>query len=314
MIALLLAVVAACLNATGDLLQRRSTRGESDPGSGSAALLWDLFRRPGWLFGLLASLIGLGVHVVALSVGEIATVQPLLVLELPVAVLGSSWLFGVRLSRRDWVAVAVLAIGLAAFVFSLHPRGGQPTEVSGPAWAVGLGVVLGLTALLAALGWRSRQDLRAGLLGAAAGMGYGATAVLFSTAGAAASQGMGPLLGTWQAYAGVVVGLASFYVLQNSLSAGLLVATEPGLTLVNPLVAVTWGLLVFGEQARSGLWLLGSITGGALLTLGTILLTRSPVLSAGGSGEDHSTAETGPDREASTEGGSPRDRRAHTTG
>lgn len=309
MIALVLAVVAACLNATGDLLQRRSTRGESDPGSGSVSLIWDLFRRPGWLLGLLASLVGLGVHVTALSIGQIATVQPLLVLELPVAVVASSFLFRAPLSRRDWLAVALLAIGLAAFVFSLDPHGGSPTRVPGVVWAIGLAVVLGVAAVVAAIGWRSRQDLRAGLLGLAAGVGYGATAVLFSAAGAVASQGIGALLSTWQAYAAIVVGLSSFYVLQNSLSAGLLVATEPGLTLANPLVAVTWGLLIFGEHGRTGAWLVGSILGGALLMVGTVLLTRSPVLSAGGSGEDHAAGETGADQEAGDDGGSPRDGR-----
>lgn len=286
MIAMLLAVTAASLNAAGDLLQRGSTRKERDPGSGSVSLLWHLARRPGWLLGLLASVTGLGVHVVALSIGQIASVQPLLVLELPVAVVASSFWFGVRLSRRDWAAVALLAVGLAGFVFGLSPHGGRPTGVSGGTWAAGLAVVLGLVVVLAGVGWRCRRDLRAALLGVAAGAGYGATAVLFSTAGAAATQGLAALLGTWQAYGAAAVGLASFYLLQNSLSAGLLVATEPGLTLANPLVAVTWGLLVFGEQARTGPWLVVSITGGVLLVVGVVLLGRSPVLSAGHSGDD----------------------------
>ncbi|HEY2195994.1 MAG TPA: DMT family transporter [Actinomycetospora sp.] len=283
---MLLAVVAACLNAAGDLLQRGSTRKEGDPGSGSVSLLWRLARRPGWLLGVGASVTGLGVHVVALSIGQLAAVQPLLVLELPVAVVASSSWFGVRLSRQDWVAVALLAVGLAAFVFGLSPRGGRPTGVSGGTWAAGLAVLLGLVVVLAGVGWRCRQDLRAALLGVAAGVGYGATAVLFSTAGASAAHGLAALLGTWEAYGAAAVGLASFYLLQNSLSAGLLVATEPGLTLANPLVAVTWGLAVFGEQARTGPWLVVSITGGMLLVAGVVLLGRSPVLSDGRSSDD----------------------------
>lgn len=85
---------------------------------------------------------------------------------------------------------------------------------------------------------------------------------------------------TWQTYAAIAVGLVSFYLLQNSLNSGLLVATEPGLTLANPLVAVIWGLVVFGEQARTGPWLIGSVAGAVLLVLGTLLLSRSPVLQA----------------------------------
>ncbi|MDQ4115392.1 MAG: hypothetical protein M3235_00355, partial [Actinomycetota bacterium] len=58
----------------------------------------------------------------------------------------------------------------------------------------------------------------------------------------------------------------------------LLVATEPGLTLLNPIVSVSWGLLVFGEHARTGAWLVGSVAGAALMITGTLLLVRSPVL------------------------------------
>jgi hypothetical protein len=285
-IALLLAVVAACLNAAGDVLQRGSTRRERDPGSGSPSLLWNLVRHPGWLLGVLASLAGLGTHIGALSIGQIAAVQPVLVLELPVAVVASSVAFRVRLTRRDWLAVGLLAVGLALFVFALSPRGGTTTGVPGPTWAVGLGVLLGVMALAAGVGWQCRQDLRAALLGIAAGVGYGTTAVLFSTAGATAVHGATAVLTTWQAYAAVAIGLASFYLLQNSLAAGLLVATEPGLTLANPLVAVTWGLAVFGEQARTGAWLVVSITGGVVLVAGVALLGRSPVLSAGRSRDD----------------------------
>jgi drug/metabolite transporter (DMT)-like permease len=271
-----LAVLAAILNASGDLLQRRATRDEPNPRSGHLRLLLDLARRPAWLGGVVASLVGLGVHVVALSTGELATVQPLLVLEMPLAVIGMSRLFGVSLARRDWIAVALLTLGLAAFVFSLSPTGGDPTQVLGTAWAVGLGVLAALVAAATLIGVFSGRDLRAGMLGLAAGLGYGTTAVLFS----AASGGITALATTWQTWTAIAVGLVSFYLLQNSLNSGLLVATEPGLTLANPLVAVTWGLLLFGEQARTGPWLIGSITGGALLIAGTLLLTRSPVLHA----------------------------------
>ena len=276
--ALALAMLAAVLNASGDLAQRRATRDQPDELSGSARLMWNLFRRPIWLAGVVASLLGLCVHVVALSLGELAMVQPVLVLELPLAVLGGSLLFGARLTRRDWCAVGMLAVGLALFVFCLSPTGGAPLQVSGGAWAAGLGTIGVVVAVSAVAGWRARADLRAGLLGAAAGIGYGATAVLFAAAGAAPALGAAAGLGSWQAYASIAVGLTSFYLLQNSLNSGLLVATEPGLTLLNPIVAVTWGLVVFGEQARTGPWLIGSVSGAALLVAGTLILVRSPAL------------------------------------
>lgn len=277
-VAILLAAVAATCNAAGDLLQRRSARSETSDLRGSLSLVGRLLRQKAWLAGVVVSLAGLGIHITALSLGELATVQPVLVAELPLAVLGSAFFFGRRLARRDWVAVAALAVGLVLFVVFLQPTGGAPLQVSGPQWALGLGVVVVLMALLVTAGWRAENDLRGGLLSAAAGAGYGLTGVLFSVAGRALSAvGLAGALTTWRTYAAVAAGSISFYLLQNALVAGKLVAVEPGLTLANPIVAVTWGLVVFGEQARGGA-AVGSAIGGVLLAVGVVLLARSPVL------------------------------------
>ena len=278
-VAILLAAFAAVCNAAGDLLQRRSARSETSDLRGSLSLVGRLLRQKAWLAGVVVSLLGLGIHITALSLGELATVQPVLVAELPLAVLGSAFFFGRRLARRDWVAVAALAVGLVLFVVFLQPTGGAPLQVSGPQWALGLGVVGVLMIVLVTAGWRAENDLRGGLLSAAAGVGYGLTGVLFSVAGKAlGADGLAGALTTWQTYAAVAAGSISFYLLQNALVAGKLVAVEPGLTLANPIVAVTWGLVVFGEQARGGGAVVGSAIGGVLLASGVVLLARSPVL------------------------------------
>lgn len=278
-IAIGLAGLAAVCNAGGDLLQRASTRSESSDPRHGLTLFGDLLRQKKWLAGVVVSLLGLCVHVGALSLGELAQVQPVLVGELPLAVLGSALFFRRRLSRRDWLAVAALAVGLALFVSFLAPEAGSPLAVPGTVWAVGLAVVAVVVAVLAVAGWRAERDLRGGLLSAAAGVGYGLTGVLFSVLGRTlSSEGVTATLASWQTYAALAVAAGSFYLLQNALAAGKLVAVEPGLTLANPIVAVTWGLLVFGETAQTGLPLLGSGVGAALLIAGVVLLARSPVL------------------------------------
>jgi hypothetical protein len=57
----------------------------------------------------------------------------------------------------------------------------------------------------------------------------------------------------------------SFFLLQNALASGNLVASQPGFTLTNPLVSVAFGLAVFGEHGRGGLFLLGAIAGAVLI-------------------------------------------------
>ncbi|WP_295142784.1 hypothetical protein [Saccharopolyspora sp.] len=70
----------------------------------------------------------------------------------------------------------------------------------------------------------------------------------------------------------------SFFLLQNSLQAGNLAASQPGFTLMNPLTSVVWGLVVFGEQSRQGVFLIGVVAGAVLIAIGTVLLARSPLL------------------------------------
>jgi uncharacterized membrane protein HdeD (DUF308 family) len=52
------------------------------------------------------------------------------------------------------------------------------------------------------------------------------------------------------------------------------------MTLTNPLVAIIWGLVVFDEHSRGGIWTIGVVAGLLMIIAGTIWLARSPLLSA----------------------------------
>ncbi|MDQ2706641.1 MAG: hypothetical protein M3Z25_02970 [Actinomycetota bacterium] len=72
--------------------------------------------------------------------------------------------------------------------------------------------------------------------------------------------------------------IGGFLLLQNALQAGRLVASQPGITLANPVVALVWGIGLFHERIHTGWWLVGAGVGAALLTGGAVLLSRSPLL------------------------------------
>lgn len=278
-LAVALALLAAVGNAGGDLLQRSAARDESSDPRRSFSLLGHLLRQRRWLAGVLVSVLGLAVHVAALSVGELATVQPIVVCELLLAVLGSALFFGRRLARRDWAAVVALTAGLALFIVFLSPQAGDRLGVPGEVWAIGTAAVVAAMATLVVAALRAEHDLRGALLGAAAGLGHGLTGVFFSFAGRTLSdEGAAAALTTWQTYAALVTAVAAFVLLQNALAAGKLVAVEPGLALANPVLAVVWGLLVFGETAQTGAPLVGSALGAVLVVIGVVVLARSPVL------------------------------------
>lgn len=290
MLTVLLAVLAAAFNAVGAVLQRRVGQAQPDRHAFSGQLLWNLLRRPVWVVGVLMLVLGFLAQAAALSVGGIAMVQPLLVAELPLALLLGSILSHVRPRRVEWVSISVLAGGLAIFVFCLAPHGGDPRAASGLVWALGLAIAVVIVGVVVMLARARLRNRRAALLGIATGTVFGVDAALTSAVGAAYRDGLPGVFTAWQTYLLLLVlGPAAFFLLQNALQAGSLVASQPGFTLANPVVSVVWGLVVFGEEVRGGWWTAAAVLGAALIATGTVMLTRSPLLSG-------QPRETKPDR------------------
>ncbi|WP_155350760.1 hypothetical protein [Acrocarpospora pleiomorpha] len=83
---------------------------------------------------------------------------------------------------------------------------------------------------------------------------------------------------SWQVYAMVATGIGSFFLLQNTLQSGPLIAAQPALTISDPVASVLYGIMLFDEQLRSGAWIIPELTGIALMVYGSILLARSPAI------------------------------------
>jgi hypothetical protein len=73
--------------------------------------------------------------------------------------------------------------------------------------------------------------------------------------------------------------------MQWALHTGPLLASQPGFTLMDPVVSILWGVLVYNEVTRSGGWLVLSVAGMGALALGVLMLARSPVLNEVKEGE-----------------------------
>ncbi|WP_243868924.1 hypothetical protein [Amycolatopsis granulosa] len=105
------------------------------------------------------------------------------------------------------------------------------------------------------------------------------TAVLMAGITAALrAGGVSGLFQAWQTYAMLVAGPIGFFLLQTALRAGRLVAAQPGLVLTNPLVALGWDLLVFGEHVRGRPWIIADLAAAGALACCTVLLAGSPLL------------------------------------
>lgn len=273
LIGVLIAVAAAAANALGSVLQRSASR-HHEPGAGRRRSLLGLLRRPAWSAGIGAHVVGFVLQGAALTLAAISVVQPVLIVELPFTLVLSALLLHTPMGRRAWTAIAAMALGLAALLFCLVPGGGDPGATSGVAWLVGTAVVLVVLAVLTVLGRGGRGRRRALWFGLATGVTYGYNAALLAGLTPAYADGVLGVLTSWQAYGVLIGGSVSFVYLQQALQAGDLIWAQPGITLANPLVAITWGFVVFGERAALDAWTLGALAGAAGIVAGTVVLSR----------------------------------------
>jgi drug/metabolite transporter (DMT)-like permease len=280
MLVIVLVLAAAAVGALGLVLLRKATEAEPERPQFSLKLLWVLIcRRPVWAAGIVTLAAGFVLQVIALANGPVSRVQLVIVMELPFCLILSRLILGGRLRAREWSALAAMTLGVAVVLFTLSPTGGDPESANLLTWLLGLGVTTAVIAGVLVAGRCTRRPaVSTALAGIAAGVASGLIAALVKAVAAVLDGGFLAMLATWQTWVLLIVGGGGFFLLQNALQAGRLVASQPGITLANPLVAGVWGVGLFHEQVRTGPWLLGAGLGAALLAAGAVLLSSSPLL------------------------------------
>ncbi|MFF8507599.1 DMT family transporter [Streptomyces sp. NPDC015492] len=274
----LFSVFAAFSNALATVLQRRAALTVPQTDSFRPGLILDLLHRPLWLAGILA-VIAAGVgQAAALATGPLALVQPLFVLELPLALLIATLLTRERLPARLWAAVAGVVVGLGVALAAASPTGNR-THVALDRWVPVLVACSVAVVALATVGLRRPAGrARAGCLGAATAICYALTAALMKTSmHILGDGGVGAFLTAWQTYAFCLAGIAALLLLEHAMQGGPLVASQPALTLGDATVSLSLGVLLYEEHVRAGWWLLPQLAGVALIVLGVFALARSGV-------------------------------------
>jgi EamA domain-containing membrane protein RarD len=76
------------------------------------------------------------------------------------------------------------------------------------------------------------------------------------------------------------MGITGVVIVQWALHTGPLLAAQPGFTLMDPLVSILWGVLVYNETTRTGPWIPLAVLGAAAIAAGVFMLARSPLLSS----------------------------------
>jgi drug/metabolite transporter (DMT)-like permease len=287
---ILLALVASLFTASSAVAQRLAAAPAPGEISFSWRLLVFLLRRPVWFLGILFMIAGFLFQLAALHVGDLTLVQPVIATELlfVFAFLALRHRHGVRL--REWAAAAGMAAGLGGFLFLADPSGGSTTQATGWHWilaAIATAGAAALMAVLAVVSFRGRSGpspaRKAALLAVSAGIAWGFVAAVIKELSTHISQGPYAVFTNWSPYVLLLSGAVAMFLVSNAFQAGPLAASQPGLTIVDPLIASLLGATLFGEHLRHGpLDLAGEVIAGLVLVASVVLLSRSPLVAGEG--------------------------------
>ncbi len=281
-----LAVAAAFSNALTSILQRMGVEDAPDDAEMKLKLITHALKRGVWLLGFVVLIAAFLLQAVALHLGDLSQVQPILTTELLFLVLVLATWFRFRIGIREWIGCVAAAGGLAGFLYFAQPGGG--TEVPDAlSWIVTGAICAGVVAVMVGLTFRGPRWWRAAMFGAAGAVGFAFTASLIKSVGNIVAKDYTQLFFHWQTYAMAGCGVFALFLAQNAYHAGPIAASQTALVLVDPLASIAIGIALFGDNLRtSGAY--GPLEALSLLIMfvGAASLSQSPLISGMKGSED----------------------------
>ncbi len=255
-------VLAAALGSTSfaavatALKHRTATRLPSRTGPRTAYWL-RAATQPLWLLALTADVAALSLQIVALHIGALAVVQPLLITALLFSLLLHHRFERTWPTRTELTCAALLVLFLAGFLAASGATTATSTIRAQPADKA-VAVVAAVTAVLVTCVCLvaprvTHRVNRAALLGIAVAFCYAASAALIKASTNVFAADPLRLVTSWQPYALVVTGLLGLLLAQLAFRAGPLTASLPAIAALDPVLSVALGVLVYDEPLRRGL-------------------------------------------------------------
>jgi drug/metabolite transporter (DMT)-like permease len=240
-----LALIAAFFFALGLVLQEKAAS-EQPPESVGAGLLARLAAKPVWLLGLGAQGLGFVAQAIALGIGRMVIVQPLLVSTIVFALPLGRVIEKRPVRRPDLIGAALVAGGLGALLVVSKPSAGED-DASLRAWLLIGGGAVGIAVLLFLLARGRSSTLRAALLGSGGGILFGLAAALTKTTVSMLDEGVDAVLLDWHVYALVAASIVAFWLEQAALQTGALAAAVATTMAFDPLSSLVFGIALFDE-------------------------------------------------------------------
>jgi len=205
-----------------------------------------LFRSRWYLLGIGVALGSWGMHVAALALAPISLVQSVIAGGLVLLTVVANRLFGFSITRREWIGVALMGIGLAFLAATMEGAGASAHGGwAVPTLALYIGVAGGL-GVAAAVVARSSAASGGTLLAASAGLIWGASDVSIKALSEQADTGLAVLVHPL-ALVILVASLVGLSISARSLQVGKAIPVIAVTSAAANVLTIASGPVVFGE-------------------------------------------------------------------
>jgi hypothetical protein len=291
-LAICLALFSAVILAVGTQLQNGAVGDQKKAAlSGRSHLklsqLVQLVRRPQWVTGMALTIVALCVQVTALALAPLILIQPIGAIALVITSLLNAKITKTRLNSASVFAIVLCTAGLGAFVLMAHQVAEEPA-IDDSALIVILTLTTALICTFGVIFFTGASKFKplTFIIGAGVLFGFVATLTkvvlkrLFQQGGfdrMITFQGdlVTDGLTTLALLGMITAGLLGAWFVQNAYASGPPDLVVAGLTVIDPLVAVSIGVVLLNE-AMNAPWpiMLGFIASGAMSVIGVFLLSK----------------------------------------
>lgn len=237
-----------------------------------------LFRSRWYLLGILIAEVGWGLHVAALALAPISIVQATIAGGLVLLTVTADRLFGHEVTRREWIGVALAALGLAFLAATLGDTAKSAHSDYEAGDLILFLVIVSLAATLVAMraSGRPREGI---LLGASAGLFWAASDTAIKALSNETSRGIAVVLDPLSIVI-LVASLVGLAISARSLQVGKAVPVIAVTSVAANSLTILAGPLVFREPLPEGGLAIGVRILAFVLVIGAAALTPAPVAAA----------------------------------
>ena len=283
-LAIVLAVLAAVALAFGAQFQndavsagpaaKKTNNAKKGHGSLSLRQIASLLVKPRWLSGTAFMVVGIGLQLAALSLAPLIVVQPVGAIALVITSLLNARVTKTRLNRGTITAIALCTLGIAAFV-AMASGVANETVLNDDRLREVLSVLGVILVAFTVLFFTIGKQAKALTYVIGAGVLYGFVATLAKVVIQRIYQSQFEWLTVFCLVALIgAVSLGSWFV-QNAYASGPPDLVIAGLTVIDPLVAVSIGIVILGEATAASLPVaIGFGLSAVVAVIGVIMLSK----------------------------------------